>query len=242
VIITAANLASYLAELPANTADSPHTIPLAAGTNITSNWAAITSAVQSSGRYVVLDLSACTANGNTVTGVNNQYIKGVVLPSTLTSIMREAFRYCTNLTSVTLPASLTSIGGQAFEYCSSLTSVTIPDSVTSIGELAFSDCTSLTSVTIGNGVTFIDGAVFAAYTSLTSITIPAGVTSIGDGAFHVCDSLTSVTFAGSAAVLNEYNRSFPSNASLLSAGGATAGGAPMQAGTYTLSGGVWTKR
>ncbi|GAB6392407.1 MAG: leucine-rich repeat protein [Treponematales bacterium] len=100
----------------------------------------------------------------------------------------------------------------------SLTSVTIPDSVTSIGVLAFDTCSSLTSVTIPNGVTRIES-----------------------WAFSYCSSLTSVTFAGSAAVVYGAT-SFPSGASLLSAGGATADGAPMQAGTYTLSGGVWTKR
>jgi hypothetical protein len=38
--------------------------------------------------------------------------------------------------------------------------------------------------------------------------------------------------------------SFPSGASLLSAGGAAAGGPPMQAGAYTREpgGSVWTKR
>ncbi|GAB6390787.1 MAG: leucine-rich repeat protein [Treponematales bacterium] len=275
--VTPASLASYLAGLPANTADSPHTVPLAAGTNITSNWAAITSAVQSSGRYVVLDLSACTAEGNTVTGAtypsgsdfniikDNQYIKGVVPPSALTSIGNDAFFNCTSLTSVTIPAGVTSIGNRAFSYCTSLTnvtvpagvtsigtgafsrctsftSVTIPDSVTSIGILAFAYCSSLTSVTIPASVTSIKNGVFAGCTSLTSVTIPAGVTSIGNDAFYACDSLTSVTFAGSAAVLDYYNDSFPSNASLRQAGGATAEGAPMQAGTYTLSGGVWTKR
>ncbi|GAB6392400.1 MAG: leucine-rich repeat domain-containing protein [Treponematales bacterium] len=206
--ITPANLASVLAALAANTASAPYTVPLAAGTNISgSDWAVINSAVQSSGRYVILDLSACTASDNTVTGEpsgfdndfniiqNNQYIKGVVLPDTLTSI----------------------------------------------GIFAFYDCSSLTSVTIGNGVTSIGQTAFGGCSSLTSVTIPASVTSVGPTVFYGCSSLTSVTFAGSAAVVYGAS-SFPSGASLLSAGGAAAGGPPMQAGTYTLSGGVWTKR
>ncbi|GAB6392406.1 MAG: leucine-rich repeat protein [Treponematales bacterium] len=128
--ITLANLASVLAGLPANTAGAPYTVPLAAGTNITSNWAAITSAVQSSGRFVILDLSACSANGNTVTGAynpsgnnfniikNHAYIKGVVLPSTLTSVGTYAFYKCASLTSVTIPNGVTRIESRAFTYCS----------------------------------------------------------------------------------------------------------------------------
>ena len=46
-----------------------------------------------------------------------------------------------------IPNSVTSIGWYAFSGCSSLTSVTIGESVTSIGERAFGGCKSLTSIT-----------------------------------------------------------------------------------------------
>ncbi len=53
---------------------------------------------------------------------------------------------------VVVPTGVKKIGKNAFFYCSSLTSVTIPDSMTEIGWWAFSDCSSLTNVTIPDSV------------------------------------------------------------------------------------------
>ena len=69
-----------------------------------------------------------------------------IIPDHATSIGREAFYWCTPLTSVTIPNSVTSIGDSAFYGCTSLTSATIPDSVTSIGRETFRWCTSLKEV------------------------------------------------------------------------------------------------
>ena len=121
----------------------------------------------------------------------------VVIPSGVTSIERDTFSGCTNLTSVRIPDSVTSIGKSAFEGCNGLTSITIPDSVTSIGERAFYYCGSLTSITIPNGVTSIEPSTFYYCSSLASIAIPNGVTSIGYDAFSYCTSLTSITIPNS---------------------------------------------
>ena len=59
-------------------------------------------------------------------------ITSVVLPNTVTVIDFSAFGNCSNLTSISLPSGLVSIGSGAFQYCTSLTSLTIPASVTSI--------------------------------------------------------------------------------------------------------------
>ena len=99
-------------------------------------------------------------------------------------------------TSYSIPSSVTSIGKGTFSYCSKLTSITIPDSVTSIGNYAFSNCSSLTSITIPDSVTSIGDSAFWWCVSLTSITIPDSVTSIDLYAFFGCNSLKDVYYSG----------------------------------------------
>ena len=129
--------------------------------------------------------------------INDQEIKDLVIPNSVTSIGNYAFYECSGLTSVTIGKSVTSIGDYAFRGCSGLTSVTIPNSVTSIGDYAFRGCSGLTSVTIGNGVTSIGNSAFSSCSALTSVTIGKSVTSIGDYAFRGCSGLTSVTIPNS---------------------------------------------
>ena len=125
--------------------------------------------------------------------LNDEEIKELTIPNSVTSIGQFAFTYCKSLSSVSISDGVTSIGGNAFSYCSNLTSITIPNSVTSIGQFAFTDCNSLTSVVIPDGITIIEFGLFTRCSSLTSVTIPNSVTKIGDSAFYGCSSLTTVT-------------------------------------------------
>ena len=127
----------------------------------------------------------------------NENVKTVKLPSSVTYIGEWAFSGCTSLTEITIPSSVTYIGENTFSGCTSLTEVTIPSSITSIGMWAFSRCTSLTEITIPSSVTEIENGAFSRCTSLSKITIPSSVTRIEDGAFSGCTSLSKITIPSS---------------------------------------------
>jgi hypothetical protein len=186
--------------------DPAHPVPRVypAGTNISTGWAAINSAVLAEGKYVILDLSACTADDNEISGTlspsgndmniikDNPYIKGIILPDSLESIGDYAFSYCEYLTSVSIPETVTDIGIGAFRACTSLTSVNIPEGIDTIKEVTFSGCTSLANITIPSSVTTIKGEAFRGC-GFTSIHLPAGVHTIHSRVFIYCKKLTAIT-------------------------------------------------
>lgn len=102
------------------------------------------------------------------------------------------------ITEVIIGEEVTSIGKNAFKECKDLTSVTIPNTVTSIGESAFYGCSRLTDLEIPSSVTSVGYSAFEKCTSLTSIFIPSTVTSIGGKAFVNCENLIEVTIDSDA--------------------------------------------
>jgi hypothetical protein len=157
---------------------------------------------------------------------DNQYLKGIILPSTLTAIKDWAFANCQYLTSVSLPDSLVSIGDSAFTGCTSLASVNFPDALVSIGDEAFKNTPweedflaaqpddgmvyigkiafrykgampNNTAFTVKDGTVGIAGSAFYRCGGLTSVIIPDSVVSIGAWAFGRCTGLTSVTLGKS---------------------------------------------
>ena len=180
-------------------------------------------------RYAYRVLSGESINGFYFGGIDGAYTligywgdtKDLILPNNYKGkgyrIESNAFRGCSDLTSVVIPNSVTSIGDGAFSGCSGLTSVVIPNSVTSIEENAFEGCSNLNSVELdtesidswfssnkslstlvfGDNVKIIGNKAFSYCSSLTSVEIPNNVTSIGNGAFEYCTGLTFVEIPNS---------------------------------------------
>lgn len=173
---------------------------------------------------------AMTPNTDTLLCAGN-----IVIPDTITTsgkkyavlgIDNNAFRGCTELTSITMPSGLKAIGEKAFYRCTGLTSVTIPDSVTHIGEKAFYDCRNLSTIHIPATVQIVRQQAFAgtawytaqpegliyvgtvayAYKSQSSeaVCIKEGTTFIADRAFQGSQKLEAVTIPPSVTAIGDY--------------------------------------
>ena len=138
------------------------------------------------------------------------YIRKLTIPSSVTSIGRNAFYHCISLKQIVIPSSVTSIGEYAFNGCSNLIQITfeIPSSVTSIENSSFLGCSSLKQITIPSSVTSIGGHSFWGCSKLTEITFPSSVTSIGDYAFRECSRLAQITFETPSSLTSIGNQAF----------------------------------
>ena len=131
-------------------------------------------------------------------------------------IGENAFRNCTNLTTLAVPRGVDTILGQAFRGCSRLTSLSLPETTTSFWANAVADCVNLTSIQVdganpvfqsSNGIVFSkDGTTLVRYPSgrTGAYTIPASVTNIGDSAFDGSGALAELDMPPSVTTLGTW--------------------------------------
>jgi hypothetical protein len=195
------------AKVYAGTAAEP--IPVPVGMELSAKgWREILTVIQNRGKYVALDLSACTAGidmagggfygdlsfdpGPAHSGENK--VVSLVLPGEAERIVggkaaAAPFKRYTALGSV-VGAGIKDVGRYAFSGCDALTMVSLPEA-TSIGFDAFSNCDALTTVSLPEA-TSIGEAAFSDCLALTTISFPAA-TSIGTDAFSGCEALETVS-------------------------------------------------
>jgi len=129
---------------------------------------------------------------------NNNKIKKVVIPSSVTSIDAYTFADGENLAEIIVVEdnnAYKSIDGVLFNKSGTIivqypkgkkgSNYIIPDGVEVIGDYAFHD-TNLTSVKLPNSVTSIGKNAFMNSVYLANVNIPVGVTTINGGAFSPC--------------------------------------------------------
>ena len=132
-----------------------------------------------------------------------------IVPRGVKHIEKEAFKSCTDLTTLMLAQTVTSIGKGAFQDCTGLLHMIIPPCVTKIEPGAFAGCTQLCGVTVAadnvNFKTDQDGALYNKdktrlyYVPSTlrgqrdkkdgRYIVPEGVTHIEDRAFWGCSGI-----------------------------------------------------
>lgn len=132
--------------------------------------------------------------------------KNTIIPQGVTSIGYDAFRGCSELTSILIPNSIKNIRSEAFYSCSKLSSIEIPESVTSIEAGSFSG-SGLSTIIVSPNNTKYDSrdncnAIIRTKDNVLVVgcrntTIPNGVTRIGAYAFFDCSGLTSITIPNS---------------------------------------------
>ena len=128
-----------------------------------------------------------------------------------------AFDHCLNLTYITFPESVIEIGDNAFRECSNLTSIKVNSNNTEFCSIdgilfdkniktliTFPANKKVTSYAIPSSVTTIHDHAFEQCINLTSITIPHSVTKIGAYAFYYCLKLSSVSMTKSITSISGY--------------------------------------
>lgn len=142
-------------------------------------------------------------NGKPVTTIEYQAFKdcteltSVVMPDTVTTISHAAFSGCANLVSVRMPDTLHTIRNNVFQYCPKLSDCALPTGLTSLGTNTFVGCFALTHMRIPGGLNSIPWATFYGCSGLTSVTIPEHVTSLGMNCFYQCHKLPAIDLPAS---------------------------------------------
>lgn len=128
-----------------------------------------------------------------------------ILEGNVTSIGREAFFGCNNLSYLSIPRGVTSIGSASFVSCNKLEEVILPDTLTNIDHQAFFQWDGLKRIKIPSGVTEISRSAFSGCTNLETIVLPDTLISIDFYAFDQCYSLKELIIPDKIQVVKDFS-------------------------------------
>ena len=135
--------------------------------------------------------------------MNDEEIKDLIIPNTITTIKPFAFVGCSGLSSLTIHQDVTSIGYSAFAYCSGISSLYIPDGVITIGNYAFEHCSSVNDIRLPSCLESIGEFTFYACQNLKSIIWPSKLLCIGKAAFGDCSKLQTIAIPEQVTTIEE---------------------------------------
>jgi hypothetical protein len=128
-------------------------------------------------------------------------LTSVTLPNTIQSLKEGSFEM-TGITTLNIPESVTTIGEDCF-WSSKLESITVPGSVKELGDNAFRMCRQLTSITFEEGVESLGAASLYCCEALTTLRFPESLTTIGDKCFQSCEALTDIEISKNVSNVGE---------------------------------------
>ncbi|ELP83549.1 hypothetical protein EIN_069030 [Entamoeba invadens IP1] len=150
---------------------------------------------------------------------NENNIKSVDVPQTVTRLGNKCFSSCSSLDSVVFSKHLLEIGDECFAKCNNLISIEIPSTVTLLGDSSFQDCGALDLVNFSNYdqmpmynkefselgcLTEIKTNTFNGCTRLQVVEIPKCVASLGDKCFSGCSDLGGITIPKGLTFIGPY--------------------------------------
>ncbi len=159
-----------------------------------------------------------TSIGDSVFKDHTEIVSVDMSQAAITSIGYEAFRNCsfgtrTSTSELVIPGTVTSIGRCAFKDCKYLGKVTFADSVTDAkldfassydDGHAFAGCTSLKSVIFSKRIEKIGVRAFKGCTALESVEFKEGNKIIGEGAFEDAAALCGLAIPNSVEKIESY--------------------------------------
>ena len=129
--------------------------------------------------------------------VHDGYADLIVIPDTVTSVGKKAFKGIT-VTKLDFTGAISSLGESAFENCETLTSIKLGTGMEAIPFRCFNNCKALKTIDLPEGIKTIQENAFEDCSAMLTVVLPSTITAIENSAFDGA-SIKTIFFKGSEA-------------------------------------------